>query len=68
MHKHLKGDENHQAYLLADYSQRLSGATELEVFNAVEWFIENDTSEFFPVFSKLKQQSIVSGVVKKLNF
>ena len=56
MHKHLKGGEDQQAYLLADYTSRLRGATELDVFNAVEWFIENDESGFFPAFARLKEK------------
>lgn len=51
----MTGDSKHQEYILSDYADRLFGFTELDIFNAVEWFIEeDDESDFFPKFAKLK--------------
>jgi|GEM_PF-6092922 len=55
MHKHLTGDEKQVRYLLDDIVNRLEGATELQIWYAVEHFINRDDSEFFPVFAKLRK-------------
>ncbi len=65
MHKHLKGDDTQKAFLLSDYSKRLheKSATELQIFDAVEHFIENDSGEFFPTYAKLSRH--IFGKVSK---
>lgn len=65
MHRHLKGDDDQKAFLLADYTRRLCAhhATELQVFDAVEHFIENDGNDFFPTYAKLHKE--VFGKIEK---
>lgn len=65
MHRHLKGDKDQGVFLLADYTRRLCAhqATELQVFDAVEHFIENDTNGFFPTYAKLHKE--VFGKIEK---
>lgn len=72
MHLPLKGvnrdtpDAGSQAtaLILKDYTQRLIAkkTTEVDLVIALEWFIENGKSEFFPVFSKLNRK--IFGVSK----
>lgn len=54
--KKIVGDQNQINYILTDRVNRLKGASELQVFNAVEWFIENDESNFFPNTAVLKKK------------
>lgn len=46
------------AFLLFDYVERLLEArvTEVDLFIALEWFIENDDNDFFPSYAKLKKR------------
>ena len=57
-HRHVKGDEMQKGFLISDYTKRLfmDKVTELDLFEACEHFIESDTSEFFPSYSKLKKR------------
>jgi hypothetical protein len=46
------------AFLLNDYASRLldEKITEVDLFIALEYFIENDTDDFFPSYAKLKKR------------
>ena len=57
-HRHVKGDDTQRGYLIADYTKRLTAerVTELQMFNACDYFIEDDSNEFFPSYAKLKKQ------------
>lgn len=57
-HRHVKGDDTHLGYLIADYSSRLviDRVTEIQLFNACEHFIEDDGNDFFPSYAKLKKR------------
>lgn len=54
--KKIIGSEKEIEYVLKDRVNRLKGATEIQVFNAVEWFIEYYESDFFPNTAKLKKK------------
>jgi len=65
LHKHLKGGDNQRAFLLKDYTERLDGITELDLFEMVEYFlmkeIKKEADNFFPqlgeVLSFLKKRA-----------
>lgn len=48
-------DGNRDAYLFADFAKRLEGITEVELYAAVEHFIESDKSAFFPQYAAVKE-------------
>lgn len=56
VHKRMTGDDNEKAIRLREYINRLKGVTELQLFDVVEWFIENDKGDFFPNISVLKEK------------
>lgn len=56
VHKRIAGGEKEKELVLREYINRLKGATELQVFDVVEWFIENDESDFFPNIAKIKDK------------
>lgn len=43
------------AHILKDYTQRLMAkkVTEVDLVIALEWFVENGRSDFFPTYAKL---------------
>lgn len=51
-------DPNRIVYIMADDAQRLSRleVTELDMVTMIEHFIENDTSDFYPQYAKIKKQ------------
>lgn len=57
-HRHVKGDDTQRGFLIADYTKRLTAEriTELQIFNACDFFIENANDDFFPSYAKLKKQ------------
>lgn len=62
LEKRLTGDENQQAHIIKNYISRLSGITELEVFEMVENFIENYKGDFAPKFSHFKSWLIANNI------
>lgn len=56
MEKTISGDDTRIAYKLADYVQRLTGATELQMYLAVEHFIEDVKGDWFPTINRLKKR------------
>ncbi len=61
MHKTLEGDVSQKGFLLNDYVERLFGATEIQIFEAVEHFIDKDHRHEsritkFPQFIELKDK------------
>lgn len=55
-HKHIKGDQRQVDFLLDDIVNRLQGATELQIFHAIEFFINENESDFFPQIASLRQK------------
>lgn len=54
--KVLKGDYQEKEFRLKQDINKLKGYSELDIFNMVEWFIENDTSDFYPNFAKMNEK------------
>ncbi len=48
-------DPDRSAYILADFSERLIGVTEVEIIAMVEHWIENETGAFFPQYAEMKE-------------
>lgn len=55
-HKHLKGDERQQTFLLNEFVTELMGATELQLFFANNYFKTEVEDSFFPQLSTYKKQ------------
>jgi len=56
VHKRMTGNDKEKELILREYINRLKGVTELQIFDAVEWFIDNDDSDFFPNLAKIKSK------------
>lgn len=56
VHKRMTGGDDEKAITMREYINRLKGVTELNLYDAVEWFIEHDDGDFFPNIAKIKDK------------